>query len=189
MLRSLAVLLCMALGTTAFAEGPRYNFIEGSYERVEIDDSFGDIDGDGFGIGGSLELSDSFHAFASYGTADFDFNVDLDTLTVGGGYHSPMTDSVDLVAEIAYVQVDASALGFSADDDGFGASIGLRGKTTDRVELEGFVDYVNLDDAGDDTSFRGAAWYAINDSFSVGLQLGFGDDATSYGIGGRVFFD
>ena len=179
----------MLLVTPALADGPSYNYIQGSYERVEIDAVGGDVDGNGFGIAGSFEITDLWHAFASYGTAEFDFSVDFDQLTIGGGIHSPLNENVDLVFNLAYIQLDASAFGFSADDDGFGASLGLRGNVAERVELEGFIDYVDLDSSGDDTSFRGAAWYAFTDAFSAGLQLGFGDDATSFGIGGRFFFD
>lgn len=189
MLRSSAVVLLTAFAVPALAEGPSYNYIEGAYERVEVDDAFGDIDGDGFSIAGSFEIGDMWQMVASYGSADFDFDVDLDQLAIGGGIHTPLSDNVDFVANLVYVRVDASAFGFSVDDDGFGASIGVRGMAAERVELEGYIDYVDLDDSGDDTSFRGAAWYGFTDTFSLGLQLGSGDDTTSYGIGARLYFD
>lgn len=189
MFRSIACVSLAALAAPALAEGPSYNYIEAGYERVEIDDAFGDVDGDGFGIGGSFEIGDQWQVIASYGSADFDFDVDLDQLVIGGGFHSPVSDNVDVVANLVYVRLDASAFGFSVDDDGFGASIGLRGMAAPQVELEGYVDYIDLDDSGDDTSFRGAAWYYFTESFAAGVQLGAGDDTTSYGIGARLFFD
>lgn len=191
MLRSLAYVSLLAVAAPALAEGPNWNYIEGSYERVEFDDDVGgfDVDGDGFGIAGSFEIADSWHAFASYGSADFDFDIDLDQLVIGGGLHTPISDNTDFVANLAYVRVDASALGFSVDDDGFGASIGVRGMMSPQVELEAYVDYVDLSDSGDDTSFRAAGWYSFTENFAAGLQIGTGDDTTSYGIGARVYFD
>lgn len=190
MLRYVVILISIVFSTAAMAEGLSYNYVQGAYQRVEIDFPGGDVDGDGFGIGGSFEINDMWHAFASYSTSDLDFGVDFDQLAFGAGFSSGLNDNVDLVARLAYVQVDASVSGFgSADDDGFGISVGLRGMVAERVELEGYVDYVDLDDSGDDTSFNGAAWYKVSDNFNAGLQVGFGDDVTSWGIAGRLFFD
>ena len=189
MLRSSGLLILMLLAAPAFADGPSYNYIQGSYEDIEIDTPGGDVDGDGLGVAGSVEFADTWHGFVSYASADFDFSVDFDQLLIGGGYHSPINDNVDLVARLAYIQLDASALGFSADDDGFGIAVGLRGQVAERVEAEGYIEYTDLDSSGDDTSFSGAAWYEFTDKFSLGLQLGFGDDISSWGIAGRFFFD
>lgn len=189
MLRSVAAITALAFAAPVLADGVSYNYIEGGYQRVEFDDSFGDVDGDGFGIGGSFAVNDSWHLFAGYSTADFDFDVELDQLSVGGGFHTPLSDRLDFVANFSYVRLDASSNGFSVDDDGFGLTAGLRGMAADRLELAGFVDYVDLDESGDDTSIRGEAWYKFTDSAAVGFTLGSGDDVTSYGIGVRVFFD
>ncbi len=190
MLRQIAAVSALAFAAPALADGPSYNYIEGGYQRVEFDDDFsGDFDGDGFGIGGSFALNDQWHLFADYSTADLDFDVDLDQLRLGGGFHTGLTNNVDFVAEFSYVRFDASAGGFSVDDDGFGLSLGMRGMAADRLELAGWVDYIDLDDSGDDTSLRGEAWYKFTENFALGFTASAGDDVTTYGIGGRVFFD
>lgn len=190
MLRYLAAVSALAIAAPALADGVSYNYIEGNYQRVEFDDDFGgDPDGDGFGIGGSFALNDQWHLLASYATADLDAGVDLDQLKLGGGFHTPLTNNVDFVAEFAYVRFDASSGFVSADDDGFGLSLGVRGMAADRLELAGWVDYVDLDDSGDDTSVRGAAWYNFTETFALGFTAGIGDDVNQYGIGARVFFD
>lgn len=190
MLRYLAAVSVLTLMTPALADGVSYDYIEGSYERVEFDDDFsGDFDGDGFGIAGSFALTDQWHLFAGYSTAGLDFDVDLDQLRLGGGFHTGLTNNVDLVAELAYVRLDASTSFGSVDDDGFGLSVGVRGMSADRLELAAFVDYLELDDSGDDTSLRGEAWYNFTETFALGFTASAGDDVTQYGIGGRVFFD
>lgn len=48
------------------AEGPRYTYVQAGYVDLEIDfdGGFGgDLDGDGFVIGGSLAVTDMFHIF------------------------------------------------------------------------------------------------------------------------------
>ncbi len=187
--KTLAVISLVALASTAQAEGPDYNYLEGSYQRIDIDDDFADVDGDGFAIAGSLEVAENWHIFASYGKADLDFGIDLDEASVGGGFHAALSPTTDIVANLAYVSVDADALGGSFDDDGFGVALGVRSLLSEQFELAGFIDYVDLDDAGDDTSVRGEGWYRFTRNFALGGKIGFGDDVTTYGIGARLYFD
>jgi len=187
MLRSIAVMTLLVLSVPAMAQGISYNYIEGSFNQVELDDSIVDVDGDGFGIGGSFEVADQFHVFASFDTTDFDFDVDLDETKIGGGFHTSLSPNVDFVANLAWVRFDASGPGGSIDDDGFGASIGLRAMAGSNVELAGAIEYVDIGD-GDDTSINGEAWYNFSETFAVGLNVGLGDDITRYGIGARLYF-
>lgn len=184
---AIAIPLLMLAGPAA-AEGLSYDYIEGWYQDVELDASGTDIDGDGFGIGGSVEFADSWRLFASYGTNDFDFGVDQDAYSVGVGFFTPVGNNVDFVADVAYVSVEFDSILGSGDDDGFGLSAGFRGMVSDAVELAGGVNYVDLDDSGDDTSFEIEGWYYFSPQFAVGLGAEFGDDVTSYGINGRVYF-
>lgn len=190
MLRLFAVLFLSVFSASAMAQGLSYNFIEGQYQRVEIDDVGGsDVDGDGFGIGGSFEVGDSWHIFGSYGQADFDFGVDFDELVVGGGFNTGISPQTDFVARLAFVSVEVDVGGFgSVDDDGFAAEIGLRSMVNQNLELAGFITQVELDDSGGDTGVRGEAWYKLSETFSVGLGISAADDVTTFGIGGRLYF-
>lgn len=188
MLRSIAITSLLFLAAPAMADGFSYNYIEGSYQRVNLDDGFIDVDGDGFGIAGSVEVGDMWQLIGGYNNTSFDFDVDLDELVIGGGFHASLTPNVDFVANFAYVRLDASALGFSVDDDGIGASIGVRGMVSQNVELAGSIQYVELSDSGNETSFGGVVWYNFTPNFSAGLNVGTGDDVVRYGIGARVYF-
>ncbi len=187
MLRSLGLVSLLAVAAPAMADDLSYNYLEFGYAQIDVDDI--DVDGDGFAIGGAFEIGESMFVQAGYGSADLDFDVDLDELFVGLGFHTPIGDNVDFVGTINYVSVEASAFGLSADDDGFGASVGVRAMVSEAVELAGDINYVDLSDSGDDTSFGGSAWYYFSPTFAVGLQADFGDDISSYGIGARLFFD
>ena len=187
MKRSMLIVALLSLSATAAAEGLDYSFVQGSYTQVEFDDL--DIDGDGFGIGGSLAIGDRFAVFAGVDTADLDFDVETTGWEVGGLYHAPLSDRVDFVSSLSYVSVEIDVPGFgSADDDGFGVGIGLRGMASPQLELSGGISYVDLNDSGDDTSFSAGMLYHFTDAFAVGLGGSWGDDASAYGISGRISF-
>ena len=187
MYKSIGIISLLALTAPVMADGLSYNYLDGSYQRVDVDSP--NIDGDGFTIGGSVELGDNMHFFADYGSTDFDFGIDINELAVGVGFHTDLTPTIDFVANIAYLRLDADASGFSlADEDGFGAEIGVRAMASDRLELAGFIQYSDLGDGGDDTSLRGEAWYSFAENFALGLNVGVADDVLRYGIGARFYF-
>lgn len=168
-----------------------YNYIEGGYSRFEIDDVLPGVnaDGDGLGIRGSVDLANGVYLTGGYAKADFDFGVDFDQVDLGVGYHVELSPAADFFATLSYVRAEASVAGFgSADEDGIGIEIGVRGKMNERIELEGRLGYVDLGDGGDGTSFGGAALYEFNETFALGATLDLDEDLTAYGIVGRVYF-
>jgi len=187
MWRSCMITALLSLSLTAAAEGLDYTYVQGSYSQVEFDEI--DVDGDGFGISGSFALTDRFAVFGGYQMADFDFDVESDTVELGGLFHAPVSDTVDLVTSLSYVSVEFDMPGFgSFDDDGFGLGLGLRTMASPQLELNGGVSYVDLDDSGDDTTFGAGIRYHFTESFSAGLGGSWGDDASSYGLSGRMSF-
>jgi hypothetical protein len=187
MKRFVSFVLLMSLAGAVSAEGLSYTYAELGYGRVNIDSP--DVDGDGFGIGGSFALTDQFHLLGSYQTADFDFGVDYNELNLGVGFNTAMTDAIDVVASLSYVNVDVSASGFgSADDNGYSVGVGLRGLVSPQVELFGGLEFVDLNDSGNDTVFGAGFRFNINEMFSVGLSGEWGDDVSSYTLMGRANF-
>src|SRR5690606_8871426 len=69
-----------------------YNYVELSYDETEIDFGPADVDGDGLTLSGSFELTEDWHAFASYGSGDFDADINVDTWAIGAGYVFPLRD-------------------------------------------------------------------------------------------------
>jgi hypothetical protein len=188
MWRSFAVLGLFSLSGAALAEDFDYSFIEASYGQVEFDDF--DVDGDAFGLGGSYALSDRFHLFGSYDMADFDAGVDFNGLQAGIGFNSPVSDTVDLVASVAYVNSEVEAPGFgSVDDNGYGLGLGLRAMLTPMLEVDGGIDYVDYGgDSDGDTAFGAGFLYHFTESVAVGLSGGWGDDTNTYALNGRFSF-
>jgi hypothetical protein len=193
MLRKVCGLTLLLLAAPTLAADISYNFIGVEYQEIDIDGGVlggFDIDGDGYGVGGSFELNENWFIGASYSKADFDFGVDLDQLMLGAGYHVPITDNADFYGMFSFVSAEASIDGFdSVDEDGYAATIGLRGMIGERFELNGSLAYVDLGNGGDSTSFGAGALYNFSDAFAAGFSVGIDDDVTTYGIGLRVYFD
>jgi len=188
--RMLGVMLALSV-SPAFAGGLSYNFVELGYQNAELDGDFAGIsvDGDGYGISGSFEVGESWFILASYDTLDFDFGVDLDQLSIGGGFYMDLSDRADFYAALSYIQAEVSASGFgSADEDGYGVTVGMRGMVTDKVELSGSLSYSDLGDGADGTAFGAGALYSLTDTFALGVGLETDDDVTIYGIGARFYF-
>ncbi|HEX9853049.1 MAG TPA: outer membrane beta-barrel protein [Woeseiaceae bacterium] len=177
-----------AFSATAAAEGFSYNFIQGSYGQIEFDEI--DVDGDGFGIEGSVALSDRFHLFGGYSTADLDFGVDVSQLEAGVGFNTPISDTVDFVASLAYVSAEVDAPGFgSVDDSGYGLGAGLRAMLTPLLEVNGGIQYVDFgDDSDGDTEFGAGFLYRFTDRFAAGLSGDWGDDISTYQLNARMLF-
>jgi opacity protein-like surface antigen len=187
MKRFVSYLLLMGMSVGAYAEGLNYTYGEVGYGIVEIDDA--DVDGDGFNIAGSFALTDEFHIFGGYSTASLDFGIDFNQLELGIGYNTPISNSVDVVATLAYVNVEVEAAGFgSEDDNGFGIGVGLRGMVSPQVELHGGIEYIDLSDSGSDTGFGAGIRYNFTEQFAVGLRGDWTDDVSQITLAGRLYF-
>ena len=193
--------LTAAAASFTYASELNYTYVEVGYLDTEVDDSGIDIDIDGFGISGSVAIGDTFFVTAAYVDQDgdgsdrflSDFDAEGEQFSVGLGAHWALSDSIDIVGTVSYIDVEAEidVPGFgsvSADDDGFGLGIGLRGKAGDAIELEGGLQYVDLDDSGDDTAIFLEGRYYFSDNFAAGVGVSFSDDETSWEIGARYEF-
>lgn len=173
------------LPLAAQAQSPSYSYLDLAYVETDIDGFSSNADG--FALRGSFELTDSVFMFAGY-TDQSIRNIDFETYNVGFGYAWSFAPTMDLYGKLSYVKAEVDGRGFSADDDGYGIDVGIRSFVTDKLELEGVISYVDLSDAGDDTSFGiGARWY-FTPRFAVGAEAVLSDDANSYGIGVRWNF-
>lgn len=178
-------LLALGYADTASAEF-NYNFVQATYGQVDFDDF--NADGDNFGIGLSLAITDEFHLFGGADFADLDFNVDATSYRAGLGYNTPISEMIDVVAQLSFQKIDVEVGQTSADDTGFGLGVGLRIAATDMIEINAGIEYVNLDDSDDNTALTGAALFNLTERFTVGLVASFDDDVTQVGVAGRVYF-
>lgn len=174
-------------GSAAAAELD-YDYAELRWVDTELDAGAIDADGDGFEIGGSLELAEQVHLFGNYQTLDFGRGIDASAFEIGGGYAMPLNNGADLVGRLSYIDGEFDAGPGNVDDSGFAFSAGFRNMFHPQVEGRAFINYADLDESGSETSFEVAGDYFLNDEIALGASLEFGDDVTTWTLGARWFF-
>ena len=70
---------------------------------------------------------------------------------------------------------------------GFGVGVGMRFWAMDGLELNGSINYVDVGD--DDTALNLGGLYSFTPQFALGLGTSFSDDASSYLLFGRFYFE
>lgn len=187
MLRSTLLVILFAFSGAAFADDFNYNYVQISYGEAEIDNT-GGLDGDGPGIFGSVALSEKIHLFGEYQVADFGQGVDLGQLEAGLGYVFNVSETVDIIAKAAYVNMEVDTPQGSVDENGYAIGAGIRGMLTERVELNGGLDLVDLDESDSETRAKAGILFNITDSISVGANGTWWDDVTVYQLTARFDF-
>ena len=184
-MKRLLIASLLVLGsTTTFAEDFSYTYLNASYANIDLD---GIDTGDGFGIAGSFAVADNWHVFAGYQGAGFDFDVDATTLNAGVGYNTPVSESIDVVARLSYIYAEVDTPLGSTDDSGYGFGVGLRAMAGESFELNGAIEYAEIDGSGD-TAIGGGFLYNFTENFAAGASGSWSDDASTYAISGRFYF-
>ena len=115
--------------------------------------------------------------------------IDATRWQAGVGYHRCLTERVDLVARLSYEYVDfASGILDSVDDTGFGLSVGVRYRSSDKLELSAAIKRTDYSDFGDDTGLEVGALYKLTDIYSLGVRAAWGDDVNMFTLNGRFYF-
>ena len=232
----LAFAAAMAVSMQAnAADGISYSYVEADFLVQDIDlyetgrndddnavqDFVEDIDdGDGFALEGSFAFTDYLFGFARYSSADVDFgyvtgtnirvpsNTKVKTFNLGVGYNLELSDQVDFVARLAYVDVDTGDFTLGARDsdvndldtirdafddlnedssDGYSLDAGVRAQPLEWLELGGGLKFTDLD-TDDDFSVFGNALFEINQNVGINLAADIGDYASTYKLGLRYSF-
>jgi len=179
-------LLLAAVPLAAQAEEMSYSYFDLAYAETDLD---GGPTGDGFAGRGSIGFGENFFGFADYLNQDFG-PIDVDVWSVGLGGHLGIAENVDLVGRFGYLQAEASAGGLSADEDGYVAAAGLRGRVSDQLELEGNVIYRDLSGSGysGDTAIAVGGRYYFTPALAVGAEYEHNDDGETIFAGVRFSF-
>lgn len=147
----------------SFAFAHNYNYVEGGY----IHRDQGGTD-DGFRVNGSFDVLSPVAIFG-----EFDHVGDFQQLSVGGLWHMPLNNTMDINAGGSYEHYDWDG----HDNSGFGLRADLRWMVPNtRLELDPGVRYVDLGNSQDGTSARLGALYAITNALDVQAAVQAGDD-------------
>jgi hypothetical protein len=186
MKRIVAAVVCAAIPALCLAESPRYTYLEAGYQALDLDDP--NVDGDGFGLGGSLALNERLYLRAGYSDLDMDFGVDVSSYEFGIGGNLPMSDDLHLVGEVGYTETELDASNFDIEDDGYYLSGGFRWMATEALEVNALLSYVDMSDSGDETSLTVGGLYNLTADLAVGVGASWSDDAMGYSAGLRYYF-
>ena len=107
-------------------------------------------------------------------------------LNVGVGWHTGFSENLDFVADLSYVDAEASSGGVSVDETGYGIGAGIRARAGERIELEAGVTYIDLDSS--ETALRVGGRYYFSDAFALGAGLAENDGDFSWNVGVRAEF-
>jgi opacity protein-like surface antigen len=164
----------------AQADGFDYTFVDGGIASADLDVGPVDVDADGLRVGMSYAFGDSMHFIAGYEEQDFDFGVDGSLLELGVGFHSELSENLDFVADVAYLDAEIASQFGSADESGYGIGGGIRTRFSDSFEFDAGLRYVDIDDS--DTQLRlGGRWY-FNPRLAVGGQLVDADNGNTWSV-------
>jgi opacity protein-like surface antigen len=164
----------------AQADGFDYTFVDGGIANTDVDLGPLDVDADGFTVGASFAINDDLHAFGSYEDQDFDFGVNGSVFELGAGFHTGISDDLDFVADLAYLDAEIATPIGSADESGYAVGGGIRTRLSDAFELDAGLRYVDLDDS--DTLIRVGGRYYFNPSFAVGGAYTDGDNGSTWSM-------
>ncbi len=160
--------------------GLSYTYAELRY--VDVDTS----GGDGIRFNLSYELENNWMIVGGLTSLDFNNNVDVTVVELGGGYIWQYSKDFDIVSTLRFVQSDVDNPGGGSDDNGFAVSTGVRGLLAPQFEMRGSVNHINLDNS--DTYLELAGDYYFTERFSAGASLEFAGDSDIFTIGARWFF-
>lgn len=168
-----------------------YGQLEVDYKRTTYSDKKLAAS-DGVAISLMTEL---FHPFFLHFGADFSTgtekslsakNYDMSTFTLGGGGFFAITNRLHLTGEIGflYSNLSTSKSNLSFSDGAVYMMPGVRFAATDSLELDGHLTATSADKY-DSFIFDLGGYYKIFAQMDLGLNVGFGDQSTTYKAGVR----
>jgi len=172
-------LLAAVAQQAAAAKGPEYTYAEIGYINVDGDL----VEGDGAGVNISFGATDLIFLKFGYSRLFVDFSsipptdADADRFQIGGGAHYGITDTIDVLGALSYVDVEYTNGVPAYGDDGYLAEVGVRAMLSKKLELNATVSSLHLD-GDNDTGYGVGAVFDITKKFALsGSYNYFQDDS------------
>ncbi|QJR80830.1 TonB-dependent receptor [Alteromonas pelagimontana] len=176
----MATLITGALSFSALADSPDWQYVEGGYTALDIDNA-GGFDPDGATIGGKYMLKNNIYLSGDYSFFE-DHSIDIDMLSLGAGYRMRINAMTDAYVGANYERIDSDF----DDENGYSVNAGIRSRVTDQVELAGEIGYYDVDE-GDVTVKVGANYY-FTPQWAIGASYEKLDDADITQVTARYAF-
>ena len=140
------------IGSLLVAATPGISLAEFTYSNVEVSfvdvelDGPANVDGDGFEIAGTYDLSGRLFLFGEWQEQNLDFGIDGRSVELGAGMRHEINPDLDLVGTLSYIDTEVDLGNFSADDDGLALGGGIRTRIAESFELDALLRYVDFDE-------------------------------------------
>jgi hypothetical protein len=186
---AIAGLASLTLAGPAFADEPTpesvisYNYLEADYVNADFDGLSGS-NPDGLGLKGAIGFTPMLHGYLDYDRVTAS-GTTIQALELGVGLNYSLTSNVDLIGRLGYARGKVEGFG---SDDGLGLQAGIRARPVANFEVDALVHYIDLDDAGDNTSLKLAGRYFFAPQFSFGAGVEIDDDLKLWNVGVRWTF-
>lgn len=159
------------------AKGPEYTYFEFGYLNIDSDV----VEGDGAGVNISFGATD--HVFLKFGYDRLwledpatSIEADADRFQIGGGMHFAVTDTIDVLGALSYLDVEYSNGVPTESDEGYLVEAGVRAMIGKPLELNATVSALHFD-GEDDIGYGVGAVYDITKSFALTGSYNRFDDA------------
>lgn len=147
----------------ALAKGPSYTYAELGYVHFDADK----YDGNGAEVNISYGATKNIFVKLGYSRLFIDTSgvsgIDADRFKVGLGGNYALTDNIDALGSVSYVDIEYSGGIPTEADEGYLVELGLRGMVTKKVELNATAAYQHLAY----TNFLG-----VSDDDDFGFEVG-----------------
>ncbi len=165
-----------------------YNFLQATYVSSDTNISGVNVDGNGFAVSLSKEISPNIAFVGGIDNQSFDFGIDTNSFSFGVNYHSPINEKSDFIIGFNVLNAEVSVDGFGSEDDtGNIISIGMRNNLQNNMEFSWAFQRTDIFDDSS-TSFSLGILIGLENNFQVGFGYSSGDDTDSIGFFGRANF-
>lgn len=156
-----ALLLASLSALTAMpaAAALPWTYVEGGYSELDT----GGFEPDGLALEGRYQLDPRLYLVGDVKHYDED-NVDIDMLSLGGGYRFALTGQTDGYVGANFERIDTRF----GDDSGYSLNAGVRSMVVSNLELNGEIGYYDVDDG--DVTLKIAANYYFAPRWALGVS-------------------
>jgi len=183
--RSLLMAVILAASSNAISREISYDYIQGTYSSVTDSSFSNDIDGDRFGVSGSLGVTQNLALTAGFNATSFDHDIDTSQFVLGVTLHAPIAVGTEVVGNLSVLKAEIEGTNFDDNDTGAIVGIGIRHLVTNSVELDAGISYTDVFDDNFTTFGFGARFYA-NDKISFGIGYAAEDDVDAILLNARL---
>lgn len=172
--------LLASMSCATFAQNPSFDYVDLGYSNWDPDNTSGIS---GFELKGSKTFTKNWYIAGDFNRISKNGNA-LSLTTLGVGYKNDFSDKSTFFAETDYAILNPDNID---SENGYEVTLGIRSMLTQKFELKGAVEYLDIDN-DDTTSLVVGGVYNFNDTVSAYLDYKVESDLNRLGVGVRFNF-